>query len=266
MQLVCAVWSSYRVADGRPLGGKYQTDIQTGIIEALISTGKYLPSVRSAGCGVWPAGLRHPEHDEGGRCAPRARSSIFSESGHSPASVSVAATGSSSSSQGCGVGRSAQAWLSRAIQSLSPKLAQEANWKCDTTELIAVSGPDKQHSGSLDATSAAGPVASDSCGEATCPNALSAEDSRSEAYGVVRLREVLAVLRSDISSEEKLVAIKRGHDRWLAVGSSMGDVSKPRPGSQQGAESQHARRSLHKLQDMKQLGPILEFPKAVVAD
>lgn len=32
---------------------------------------------------------------------------------------------SSSSSQGCGVGRSAQAWLSRAIQSLSPKLARK---------------------------------------------------------------------------------------------------------------------------------------------
>lgn len=113
----------------------------------------------------------------------------------------------------------------------------------------------------LDATSTAGPVTSQSCGEATCPDAHSAEPSRSEAYGVVRLREVLAVLRSDISSEEKLLAIKRGHDRWLALGSPMGDVSRPRPGSQHGAESQHMRRSLHKLQDMKQLGPILELPK-----
>lgn len=113
----------------------------------------------------------------------------------------------------------------------------------------------------LDATSAAGPVTSQSCEEATCPNVQSAETSKSEAYGVARLREVLAVLRSDISSEEKLVAIKRGHDRWLAVGSSMGDMSRPHPGSQQGSESQHARRGHHKLQDMKQLGPILELPK-----
>ncbi|XP_037573344.1 uncharacterized protein LOC119455890 [Dermacentor silvarum] len=232
--------------------------------------------------------------------------------------------GSSSSSQGCGVGRSAQAWLSRAIQSLSPKFARkfqqgpssgtarrascsrapssesllkvppvqkkrtgsaarpsslpsgeskrtsgvskQRRCRAPTAPITdhpssCTSGPDKQHSALLDATSTAGPVTSQSCEEATRPDAHSAEPSRSEAYGVVRLREVLAVLRSDISSEEKLLAIKRGHDRWLALGSPMGDVSRPRPGSQHGAESQHMRRSLHKLQDMKQLGPILELPK-----
>ncbi|XP_075738091.1 ki-ras-induced actin-interacting protein-IP3R-interacting domain olf186-M [Rhipicephalus microplus] len=233
--------------------------------------------------------------------------------------------GSSSSSQGCGVGRSAQVWLSRAIQNLSPKLARKFQQstgsgaarrascsRAPSSESLLKAPPvqkkrtgsatrpsslpsgeskrtsgaskqqrcraltapiedpllsscarglDKQCSPSLDATSAAGPVASESCDEARCPNAQSTEASRPEAYGVVRLREVLAVLRSDISSEEKLVAIKRGHDRWFAVGSSMGDVSRLRTGSQQGAESQHARRSLHKLQDMKQLGPILELPK-----
>ncbi|XP_075532536.1 ki-ras-induced actin-interacting protein-IP3R-interacting domain olf186-M isoform X1 [Dermacentor variabilis] len=234
--------------------------------------------------------------------------------------------GSSSSSQGCGVGRSAQAWLSRAIQSLSPKFARKFQQgppssgtarrascsrapssesllkvppvqkkragsaarpsslpsgeskrtsgvskqrRCraptapitDPHPSSCTSEPDKQHSALLDAASTAGPATSQSCEEAACLDAHSAAPSRSEAYGVVRLREVLAVLRSDISSEEKLLAIKRGHDRWLALGSPMGDVSRPRPGSQHGAESQHMRRSLHKLQDMKQLGPILELPK-----
>lgn len=39
-----------------------------------------------------------------------------------------------------------------------------------------------------------------------------------ELYGVTRLHEVLAVLRSDLSSEQKLVAIKHGRDRWQRLG------------------------------------------------
>ncbi|XP_077501732.1 ki-ras-induced actin-interacting protein-IP3R-interacting domain olf186-M isoform X2 [Amblyomma americanum] len=41
----------------------------------------------------------------------------------------------------------------------------------------------------------------------------------------------------------------------------MGDTPSPSPRPQQGAENQRSRRGLHKLQDMKQLCPILELPK-----
>lgn len=209
------------------------------------------------------------------------------------------------------MGRSAQAWLSRAIQSLSPKFARKfqqgpsaaatrrascsrapssesllkapaaaqkkrsasaarpsslpsgerkrgpckqkrCKTPCVPDATPCSSGPDEQkRSTSLDAA----PTAQ----EAPCPEAASEPSGSDEAYGVARLREVLAVLRSDLSSEEKLVAIKRGHDRWLALGSSMDDT--PGPGPQQGPENQRTRRCLRKLQDMKQLGPILELPK-----
>lgn len=221
------------------------------------------------------------------------------------------------------MGRSAQAWLTRAIQSLSPKFARKfqqgpsgaatrrASYsrapssesllkapaaaekkrsgsaarpsslpsgerkrgpckqkRCKTpsvTDAPACSSkPDeKKRSTSLGAApTAAAPAASQRprSEETPCPEAAASEPSGSEeAYGVARLREVLAVLRSDLSSEEKLVAIKRGHDRWLALGSSMEDT--PGPGPQQGAENPRMRRCLRKLQDMKQLGPILELPK-----
>lgn len=124
------------------------------------------------------------------------------------------------------------------------------------------SKPEEQkRSASLGAAPATAPAASQRpCTEAApCPEAASEPSGSEQAYGVARLREVLAVLRSDLSSEEKLVAIKRGHDRWLALGSSMEDA--PDPGAPQGAQNQRTRRCLHQLQDMKPLGPILELPK-----
>lgn len=219
------------------------------------------------------------------------------------------------------MGRSAQAWLSRAIQSLSPKFARKfqqgstsattrrasysrapssesllkapaASQKkrsasaarpsslpsgerkrgpCKQKRCKAPSVPDaatcsskpeeQKRSASLGAAPATAPAASQRpCTEAApCPEAASEPSGSEQAYGVARLREVLAVLRSDLSSEEKLVAIKRGHDRWLALGSSMEDA--PDPGAPQGAQNQRTRRCLHQLQDMKPLGPILELPK-----
>lgn len=125
------------------------------------------------------------------------------------------------------MGRSAQAWLSRAIHSLSPNLARKFQPSPDVVEAScrplrgppseAVLRPRRKAPSESAAGEASAAPLRDHCLPYGGPPGDAGEVS-CEQYGAARLREVLAVLRSDLGSEQKLLAIKHGRDHWQRLG------------------------------------------------